>query len=87
MTSKEKQTTSTPSSWPTSTETRKGKNNPMKNKLRLDKANGKLMGVCSGLANWSGIDVTIWRIGFVAAALFGVGAPVLIYLALGLIVD
>lgn len=58
-----------------------------KNKLRLDKRNGKLMGVCSGLANWSGIDVNILRIGFVLAALFGVGAPVLIYLAFGLIVD
>lgn len=59
----------------------------MKTKLRLDRANGKLMGVCSGLANWSGIDVSILRIIFVLAAIFGVGAPVLIYLALGLIVD
>lgn len=59
----------------------------MKTKLRLDRANGKLMGVCSGLANWSGIDVSILRIIFVLAAIFGVGAPVLIYLAIGLIVD
>ncbi|MEO9467606.1 PspC domain-containing protein [Parasphingorhabdus sp.] len=59
----------------------------MKTKLRLDRANGKLMGVCSGLANWSGIDVSILRIIFVLATIFGVGAPVLIYLALGLIVD
>ena len=59
----------------------------MKNKLNLDKKNGKLMGVCSGLAKWSGIDVNILRLAFVLAALFGVGAPVIIYLAIGLIVD
>ena len=56
-------------------------------KLRLDRPNGKLMGVCSGLANWTGIDVNIWRVGFVLAAIFSVGAPILIYLAIGLIVD
>ncbi len=62
-------------------------NKPVKSKLRLDKKNAKLMGVCSGLANWTGVDVNIWRIGFVLAALFSVGAPILIYLAIGLIVD
>ena len=87
MANRNKETTSSPRSWPAATETRKGKTNPMKNALRLDRTNGKLMGVCSGLANWSGVDVTIWRIGFVAAALFGIGAPILIYLALGLIID
>ena len=55
--------------------------------FRLDKTNGKLFGVCSGLANWSGVDALIWRIGFVAAVLLGVGFPVLIYLAIALIAD
>ena len=87
MSDTKNKTSSTPSSWPTATSSSKGKNNPMKTKLRLDRANGKLMGVCSGLANWSGIDVSILRIIFVLATIFGVGAPVLIYLALGLIVD
>jgi phage shock protein C len=76
-----------PASWPEPIGSSKGKNSPMKNKLNLDKKNGKLMGVCSGLAKWSGIDVNILRIAFVLAALFGVGAPVIIYLAIGLIVD
>ncbi len=59
----------------------------MKNKLRLDKANGKLMGVSSGLANWSGMDVNLIRIIFVLATVFGFGSAVIVYLALGLIVD
>ena len=43
----------------------------------------KIAGVCGGLADYSRIDVTLWRIGFVVAALFGVG--VLIYLLLWII--
>ncbi len=55
--------------------------------FRLDKSNAKIMGVCAGLANYTGIE-TVWlRVGFVAAALLGVGAPVLIYLLIGLIAD
>tara|TARA_R110002049_G_scaffold102592_2_gene248232 strand:+ start:113 stop:376 length:264 start_codon:yes stop_codon:yes gene_type:complete len=64
-----------------------GSNGPVKNKLKLDKANGKLMGVCSGLANWSGMDVNLLRIVFVLATIFGFGSAIIIYLAIGLIVD
>lgn len=53
--------------------------------FHLDKANAKLMGVCSGIASYFDWDVNLIRIGFVLAALFGVGAPVLIYLVIGLI--
>lgn len=63
------------------------KNSPVKNKLRLDKPNGKIMGVCSGLANWSGMDANILRVIFVLATIFGVGSAIIIYLAIGLIVD
>ncbi|MEW4468017.1 PspC domain-containing protein [Parasphingorhabdus sp. JC815] len=55
--------------------------------LRLDKPNGKLMGVCSGLSNWSGIDANVLRIIFVLAAIFGFGSAILVYLVIGLIVD
>ena len=61
--------------------------NTTKNKLHLDKANGKLMGVCSGLANWTGMDANLLRIIFVLATIFGFGSAILIYLAIGLIVD
>lgn len=55
--------------------------------FRLDKTNAKLMGVCSGLANYTGIE-TVWlRIGFVVASLLGFGSPVLIYLVIGLVAD
>ena len=55
--------------------------------FRLDKANGKIMGVCAGLANYTGIE-TVWiRVAFVAASLLGMGSPVLIYLVIGLVAD
>jgi phage shock protein C len=53
--------------------------------FHLDKSNSKLMGVCSGIANYFDWDVNLIRIAFVLAALFGIGAPVLIYLVIGLI--
>jgi phage shock protein C len=56
-------------------------------KLTLDRANKKIWGVCGGLANWTGIDVTVVRIVFVLATLFGFGSALLIYVALGLILD
>lgn len=40
-------------------------------KFRLDKPNGKLMGVCSGLANYLGVDATFVRIGVVVVTLLG----------------
>lgn len=55
--------------------------------FRLDKQDGKLFGVCSGLANWSGVDALAWRIGFVAATLLGFGLTIPIYLAVALIAD
>lgn len=39
------------------------------NRFETDKANGKLLGVCAGIANQTGIDATFVRIGFVLAAL------------------
>ena len=38
-------------------------------KFEVDKAEGKFLGVCSGLANTSGVDVTIVRVGVVLATL------------------
>ena len=34
-------------------------------KFELDRANGKVAGVCAGFANMTGIDVTIVRVAFV----------------------
>jgi phage shock protein C len=57
------------------------------NKLRLDRENKKILGVCSGLGQWTGIDANLVRILFVIAALVGFGSPVLIYILLGLIIN
>ena len=56
-------------------------------KLILNKADKKILGVCAGLSDWTGIDVTMTRILFVAATLIGVGSPLLIYIILALILN
>jgi phage shock protein C len=37
------------------------------NRFEVDRENGKLAGVCAGIANMTGLDATIIRIGFVLA--------------------
>lgn len=56
-------------------------------KLRLDKSNGKVWGVCAGLANYFGTDPLLMRVLFVVGALAGFGSFILIYIALALLVD
>lgn len=63
-----------------------GNGSPVK-AFHLDRIHGKILGVCSGIGNYAGIDPTLVRIGFVGATLLGFGAPVLIYLAIGIIAD
>jgi phage shock protein PspC (stress-responsive transcriptional regulator) len=60
---------------------------PPRTSFRLDKSNGKIFGVCAGIGDYFGIDTMLVRFGFVAAALLGFGAPVLIYIAIALIAD
>jgi phage shock protein C len=43
----------------------------VKKSFRLDRANGKIMGVCAGLANYLGVDVTFVRVGAVLVTLLG----------------
>lgn len=62
-------------------------NGPMSGGFRLDKAGGKFMGVCSGIARYFGWDVTLIRIAVVLSVLLGFGSPILVYLAIGLIAD
>lgn len=56
-------------------------------RLTLDKANKKILGVCAGLANWTGIDAMIIRLVFAVATVVGFGSPVLIYILLAMILD
>lgn len=55
--------------------------------FHLDKPNGKLMGVCSGIGNYFGVDPTLVRIGFAVGTLLGFGALIPVYIAIGLIAD
>lgn len=57
---------------------------PARPQLRRSRTDKILGGVCGGLAEYSGIDALLWRVGFVALALAG-GAGVLVYLLLWLL--
>ena len=50
-------------------------------KLYRSRTNRQVAGVCGGLAEHTGIDSLVWRVGFVAVTLAG-GAGVLVYLLL-----
>jgi phage shock protein C len=56
-------------------------------KFRLDRAEGKVFGVCAGLANYMNVDPMIVRLVFVAGTIFGIGSFILIYLAIALLAD
>ena len=60
---------------------------PSRTKFYLDKKNGKVMGVCSGIADYTGFDVTLVRIMMVAAILMGGGALIPVYFIAGWIAD
>ena len=60
---------------------------PSRTKFYLDKRNGKVMGVCSGIADYTGFDVTLVRIMMVAAILMGGGALIPVYFIAGWIAD
>ncbi len=59
---------------------------PAKN-FRLDRGNGKIWGVCAGIANYFGIDPMLVRIGFAAGTIIGFGSLILVYIAIALIAD
>ena len=40
-------------------------------RFEIDRENGKLLGVCAGIANHIGVDATIVRVGLVVATLLG----------------
>ena len=49
-------------------------------KFYLDKQNRKWLGVCAGIADYTGVDVTVVRIAFVAGLFFSGGNLLLAYL-------
>jgi len=55
-------------------------------KLYRSKTDKMIAGVCGGLAQYFAIDATLVRLLFAALVVFGVGAPLLIYLILAVVI-
>jgi phage shock protein C len=62
-------------------------NRPMAQRLRLDRANGKFLGVCAGLAAQFDWDPMLVRAAFVIGTLAGFGSLLIVYFVLALIAD
>ena len=60
---------------------------PSRTKFYLDKRNGKFMGVCSGIADYTGLDVTLVRIMFVSAVVMSGGSVLPLYFVAGFIAE
>jgi phage shock protein C len=50
-------------------------------KFYLDRQNRKWKGVCSGIADYTGFDVTLIRLGFILLTLLGSGIGIVAYIA------
>jgi phage shock protein C len=53
---------------------------PLRTKFYLDKQNKKWLGVCSGIADYTGIDATVVRIILVLLTVLGSGTAIIAYL-------
>ncbi|MFL6723751.1 MAG: envelope stress response membrane protein PspC [Sphingomicrobium sp.] len=60
---------------------------PSRTKFYLDKRNGKVMGVCAGIADYTGLDVTLVRIMFVSAVFMSGGSILPLYFVAGFMAD
>ena len=60
--------------------------NSPRTKLYRDKHNGKIMGVCAGVAEYTGVDAIWIRLGMVALTI-GLGWPLLAYFVVGFILN
>ncbi|RVQ64873.1 envelope stress response membrane protein PspC [Croceicoccus ponticola] len=58
--------------------------NTPRTRFYRNKADGKFMGVCSGIADYTGVDALWVRVGF-AVAMVTMGWPILVYLAIGIL--
>jgi len=59
---------------------------PESKKLYRSRNNRMIAGVCSGLAEFFGIDTTVVRLVFAAGALLGFGSFILVYLVMFVVV-
>ena len=57
----------------------------MNGRFLINRGDAKLMGVAAGLADYTGVDPTINRLGFVAATLLTGPVMILMYVLAGLL--
>lgn len=55
----------------------------MNGRFVLDRSHGKIMGIASGLADWTGIDVLVIRLAMIAATLLAGPVTILLYILTG----
>ena len=60
---------------------------PSRTRFYRNKRQGKVNGICAGIADYTGLDVTLIRIMLVAAILIGAGALLQVYFIAGWIAD
>ena len=56
---------------------------PSRTRFYLDKRHKKIMGVCAGISNYTGLDVNLVRIGLVLSVFIGAGALIPVYFIAG----
>jgi phage shock protein C len=58
---------------------------PSRTRFYRDKRNGKVMGICAGIADYTGFDVTLVRIGMIAAVFLSSGSILPVYFIAGML--
>lgn len=61
--------------------------NSLRTKFYKDKANGKFMGVCAGIADYTGVDILWVRLGMLGLMWLSGGVVFMLYLATGMLAD
>ncbi|MBS7670288.1 envelope stress response membrane protein PspC [Croceicoccus gelatinilyticus] len=60
--------------------------NTPRTRFYRNKAEGKFLGVCSGIADYTGVDAIWIRLGFLVA-MFTLGWPIFVYFAIGMFAE
>ncbi|HEU4876877.1 MAG TPA: envelope stress response membrane protein PspC [Sphingomicrobium sp.] len=60
---------------------------PSRTRFYRNKRAGKINGICAGIADYTGLDVTLVRIGLILAIVLGAGALLPVYFIAGWIAD
>jgi len=58
---------------------------PSRTRFYRDKRNGKVMGICAGIADYAGFDVSMVRIALVAAVFLSSGSILPVYFIAGML--